>query len=156
MDKAAYALLGAIVGGTITGIITLFKTFLDNRAKTRIEKLKIHDKDTLDAHKRLFCLVKKVWHSWPKSPEDRWNKFISFMSSREYARIQEDYLYFSFEIIAILERYENTLMFMVMPELPSESRKHIETFLDKEFFVSLLKLDSLITQQYQDYRNKIL
>ena len=50
MEKAAYALIGAIVGGTIAGAITLFKTFLDNRANIRIEKLKIHDGNVIEAY----------------------------------------------------------------------------------------------------------
>ena len=64
-SSAIFALIGVVVGAVFTGVMAILRDHLNNKSKIRLEKMRLHDKESRDAHKRLFVfsqkLSNKVW-----------------------------------------------------------------------------------------------
>lgn len=146
MDKAAYALVGAIVGGTITGAITLFKTFLDNRAKIRIEKLRIHDDNVIEAYKRLFVFAQRLSNETFPLAEYKFDNFRRMMAN-SFESIEFDRIYFSKEINDILEEFNSAFVCMTSPDLIPETEDYVKDFIENKLFDNANKLKALTQKE---------
>ena len=142
MDKAAYALVGVIVGGTIPGAITLFKTLLDNRAKTRIEKLRIHDSNVIEAYKKLFIFARRLSNKTFPMAENKYDNFIRIMKN-SFESVEFNSIYFSKEINDILEEFDSAFICMTSPDLIPETEDYVKDFIENKLFDRANKLKAL-------------
>jgi len=146
MEKAAYALIGAIVGGTIAGAITLFKTFLDNRANIRIEKLKIHDGNVIEAYKRLFVFAQRLSNETFPLAEYKYNNFRMRMAN-SFELMECDRIYFSKELNDILEEFSNAFVCMTSPDLIQETEEYVKEFIENKLFDNANIIKTLIQKE---------
>lgn len=146
MDKAAYALLGTFVGGTITAAVTLLKTLLDNRAKIKTEKLKIHDSNVIEAHKDLFVFAQRISNETFPLAEYKYDNFRTIMSDL-FGSVEHNRIYFSKEINEILEEFNNAYVCMTSPDLITEAEDYVKDFVDNKLFDSANKLKALIQKE---------
>jgi len=147
MDKVFYALLGVILGAIISTVGLLIREWLTCRNNLRLELIRLYDKDTLEAYKRLYLFTRKLTNiSFPLSTHKR-QGFLDVMLKHYKNKVEKDLLYFNAEILSILEGFDRMYTFMTSPDLIPETEKEVQQFLEKELFAEALKLENEILQQ---------
>jgi len=78
MNEGWFALFGAAL--VIIG--SIIREALNNRGKIKLEKIKIHDKDKLEAYKNLFNFARSVTNTYYPLANNEVSDFIRIMKGR--------------------------------------------------------------------------
>lgn len=117
-----FSLVGVIVGASIP----LIRDLLLSKNQRRIEIIKLHDKEKMDAYRHLLKYAKGLSViTWPDN--DRvYSDFITDCRN-DFSKLVEFYPYYSEEIMTILDRIENLYHATIIDvEWVSPPRKTIE------------------------------
>lgn len=145
MDKYI-GILGVVVGGLI-GIITII---LNNWNQIKLEKIKLHSKDSFDAHKEVFMLAHKICNNCFPLSERKRVYFIVLMKDSYINRIERNYVYFSLAITKILDHFNDMYQCIEKYEL-QEFTEDIEEFLEKDLFDEATKLADIVKKECKRY-----
>ncbi len=107
MNEATYTLIGmglGILGTILGGAIGLINTYLTNRGNVRLEKLKMHERDRIEAYKNLLHFSK---HIFCDPTNDMSKDFLRVMKTDFYEKIFPNYLYYPKKIRDLLTELKN-------------------------------------------------
>lgn len=130
LTAGVFTVLGALMGAGIS----LLKDWLNNRAQFRLEKLRLHDRDRIDAYKHLFAFTGRLSSGLFPLAEKKASAFQSTMKEHYFGKLEFKYVYFTDRIVEILEELEEQYVCMVRPELIPETEYEREEFLEKKLF----------------------
>ena len=99
MNEGWFALFGAALG--LSG--SIIRDVINNRGKIKLEKLKIHDKDKLEAYKKLFNFAVIITNTYHPLANNEVSDFIRIMKDRFEREIENHLLYYSPQILKILD-----------------------------------------------------
>jgi len=132
----------AIVTGTFTlsaaivgFLVSVIRDAVNNKNQLRLERLRLHDKDRIEAYKRLFLFARKLANRTFPLADDKKSDFMHLMSKGYVGKLENDYLYFSSGIIKILDEMEERYICMTAPELIDEMDKDEQrSFIENSLF----------------------
>lgn len=146
MDKAAYALLGVVIGSVTSGIMTLVITILNNKTKLKMERIKLHDNDCLESHKKLLVFAERIRKGcFPVVAEKR-EVFEGIMKTSYENDIEMNRVYFSPEVNKILNKFSDIYVCMTHPDLSDFSEDEYYDFLDNEVYDNANELCKWVMQ----------
>jgi len=135
-----FALTGALIGF----VSSLIKDLITNRQKITLEKVKIHERNRLEAYKRLFGFAREITSTCFPLAQDKRDTFIGTMERVYKNKIELDYPYFTLQIIEILDRFNDRYICMTDPDLiPEMDREDEEKFLEKQLYDDAQKIEKL-------------
>jgi hypothetical protein len=116
-------------------IITGFVAHRTLKRQFEIEKLRIHDKDRIDAYKRLYVFARKLQNVTFPLAEGKRSDFINIMSKDYFNKMILDSIYFTTSITNILDEIEEQYICMTRGELIAElDQKEATAFLENKLF----------------------
>ncbi|MFX0212267.1 MAG: hypothetical protein ACFFDT_40210 [Candidatus Hodarchaeota archaeon] len=132
----------------ISLFLPIIRDYINNRTKIHLERLKLHDKDRIEAYKRLFLLARKLKNiSFPLAEHKR-RDFERVMLEYYIPRIESDAVYFDSDILKILDEFEDNYICMTAPELIAEIHpEETEEFFEKKLFSLSKELQDLVKQK---------
>lgn len=144
MNEGWFALFGAAL--VIIG--SIIREALNNRGKIKLERIKIHDKDKLEAYKNLFNFARSVTKTYHLLANNEVSDFTRIMKGRFEQEIKTNLLYYSPQILKILDEFDD-MYFCAMnrSNLTEETDKQLQEFIGKGFCESAIKLKELIKKE---------
>lgn len=141
MSEGWFALFGAALG--IIGSIV--REAINNRSQIKLERIKIHDKDKLEAYKTLFTFARVITKTYYPLADNEISDFIRIMKGRFEQEIKPRLLYYSPQISNILDEFDE-MYFCAMNrgDLTEETDQQLQKFIGEGFCESALKLKELI------------
>ncbi|WP_321991487.1 hypothetical protein [Marispirochaeta aestuarii] len=144
ITNGIFTLLGVLLGG----FIPIIKDLINRKAQYKIERIKLHDQDKIEAYKTLYLLVRDLrLINHEKQDKSGQKKDLDFLGTyaKRILECNPNYPYFTKEIRndllklnAVLEK----VMFYVM-----EEDKNIKT-IESELPSILLSLDKNILKEF--------
>lgn len=122
-------------------IITAFVAYRSFKEQFAIEKLRLHDKDRIEAHKRLFLFARKMSNETFPLADNKLSAFKCLMKKEYFGKIDIDSVYYPDAVIEILDKLESQYICMTRGELiPEMDEKELELFIENELFNYAKKL----------------
>lgn len=116
-------------------LIAAYAAYRAAKIQFSIEKLKIHDKDRIEAYKRLLAFSRKLGNEAFPLAENKRSAFVHVMKDEYLQRVELDYVYFSKDITKILDEFESRYVCMTRGELiPEMDTEEENNFLEKKLF----------------------
>jgi hypothetical protein len=144
MNEGWFALFGA----ALVLIGSIIREVINNRCKIKLERIKIHDKDKLEAYKKLFNFARGVINTYYPLANNEISDFTRMMKGQFEQEIKPHLLYYSPQILKILDEYDGMYFdAMNRSDLSEESDKQLQKFISEGFFESALKLRELIKKE---------
>ena len=100
MNEGWFALFGAAL--VLTG--SIIREIINNRSKIKLERIRIHDKDRLEAYKHLFNLARTITNTYHPLANNEVSDFIRIMRGRFDQEIKIHLLYYSPQILKVLDK----------------------------------------------------
>jgi hypothetical protein len=97
MNEGWFALFGA----ALVFIGSIIREVINNRSKIKLERIKIHDKDRLEAYKNLFNFARTIIKTYHPLADNEVSDFIRTMKGRYEQEIKTHLLYYSPQILKI-------------------------------------------------------
>jgi len=137
-----------LTGIFISLLFPLIRDFINNRSKIRLEKVKLHDKDRIEAYKRLFVFARELRsRSFPLA-ENKREDFKRTMSKYYNVDILPDSVYFDSDILEILDEFEDRYSCIKAPELLAEIHpEEHEDFFENKLYSLSIKLEELVKKK---------
>ena len=129
MNGGEYVIVGMLIGAGLP----LLRDWLSWRKDITLERLKIHDKDKLEAHKKLFAFARRLANETFPLAEDKANRFRKVMKTH-FEAVDEGYIYFDKEAQEILDHCEEAYVCINEPDLVEETDNYVSDFLRKKIF----------------------
>lgn len=115
--------------------IAAYVAYRASKNQFSIEKLKIHDKDRIEAYKRLLAFTRKLGNETFPLAEDKKTAFINVMKNEYWQRVELDYVYFSDDTTKILDEFESRYVCMTRGELiPEMDTDEEDDIFEKKLF----------------------
>jgi hypothetical protein len=144
MSDGWFALFGAALG--IGG--SIIREAINNRSQIKLERVKIHDKDKLEAYKILFNFARDITSTYHPLANNQISDFIGIMEGRFEKAIKPHLLYYSPQISKILDEFDSMYFCATnRGDLSEESDKQLQKFISEGFFKSAIKLKELIKKE---------
>jgi len=144
MSEGWFALFGAALG--IIGSIV--REAINNRSKIKLQRIKIHDKDKLEAYKNLFNFARIITNTYHPIADNEISDFTRIMKGRFEQEIKPHLLYYSPQISKILDEFDGMYFCATnRGDLTEESDKQLQEFISKGFCESAIKLKELIKKE---------
>lgn len=145
MEPATAELIQAVATDAIKilgpAIITGWVTYKVARAQIKLEKVRVHERDRMEANKRLFSFVRKLQNQTFPLAEEKRRSFIEIMRKEYFGKLDGDLLYFTDDSLRVLDALESQYICMTNPDLIPEMNPNDETrFLENELFQSAQQL----------------
>lgn len=139
-SSAIFALIGATVGATLTGGMAILRDHLNNKSRIRLERMRLHDKESRDAHKRLFVFSQKLSNRIYPLATGKREAFVDAM--RSYLdKYRSDLLWFSPQICNNIGKLEENYLCLTEPDLREDTREDVDRYFRKdELFDTLNQL----------------
>lgn len=139
-SSAIFALIGATVGATFTGGMAILRDHLNNKSRIRLERMRLHDKESREAHKRLFVFSQKLSNRVYPLASGKQEAFVDAM--RNYLdEHRSDLLWFSPQICDSIRKLEECYLCLTEPDLREDTREDVERYFRKdELFDTLNQL----------------
>jgi hypothetical protein len=140
MDAATADLLKAIATDAIKimapAAITAYVGYRTVKHQFDIERVRLHEKDSVDAHKRLLKFARELRNDTFPLAEDKRRGFKDLMSKCYIGQLELDYVYFSEEATQVLDILEEQYVCLTRSELISEIDPDEEKeFVERKLFV---------------------
>lgn len=144
MNEGWFALFGA----ALIIISSIIREVINNRSKIKLERIRIHDKDKLEAYKNLFNFARTITNTYHPLADSELSDFIRTMKGRFKQEIQTHLLYYSTEILKILDKFDE-MYFCAMnrADLSTETYEQLQEFIREGFCESAFKLKELIKKE---------
>ena len=118
-------------------IVTAWVTYKVARAQIDLERVRVHEKDRIEAYKHLFSFAKKLQNRTFPLAEGKKKAFIEIMSNVYLSKLDRDLVYFGEDSLRVLDTLESQYVCMTDPDLIPEMNPDEETkFLENELFQS--------------------
>lgn len=116
-------------------LIAAYVAYRASKTQFSIEKLKIHDKDRIEAYKRLLAFSRKLGNETFPLAENKRAAFVHVMKNEYWQRVELDYVYFSEDTTKLLDEFESRYVCMTRGELiPEMDTEEENNFLEKKLF----------------------
>ena len=125
--------------GSLGGI--LIKELLTTRTQLKLERLRLHERERLDAFKKLYGFVTHAG-AMLFPPEEPRRDFIAVMKHSFSEDVKPNMLYYPAEIRDILYQFESQYSCLSNPDLIP--RVGFDEFMDKHIFRSLESLRRMV------------
>jgi len=125
--SAIFALAGVVVGGGMA----MMRDHFNNKSKIRLEKMRLHDKECREAHKRLFVFSQKLSNRVYPLASGKQDAFVDAM--RAYLdEHRSDLLWFSPQICDNIRELEDIHLCLTEPDLREDTREDVERYFRKD------------------------
>jgi hypothetical protein len=95
----------------------------------------LHDKDKIEAHKKLFLFARKIQNQLFPMAEGKRSSFCSLMEKEYFNKIDFDSVYYTDEVLEILAELESRYTCMTRKELiPEMDEKEEDIFIEEKLF----------------------
>ena len=122
-------------------IVTGWVMYKVARAQIDLEKVRVHEKDRMEAHKKLFSFARKLQNQMFPLAEGKRKMFIEIMRKEYFGKLDADLLYFTDKSSRILGKLESQYICMTNPDLvPEMIPDDEERFLEGEVFQNAQEL----------------
>jgi len=113
-------------------IVTAWVTYKIARSQIDLEKVRVHEKDRIEAYKKLFSFAKKLQNQVFPLAEGKRKAFIETMRNEYFGKLDRDLVYFEEDPLRVLDALESRYVCMTNPDLipemdPDEERKFLES-----------------------------
>ena len=136
MDATTIDIIKAVAPYAIIVLQVIISPYFVYRAaklKLDIERIRLHEKDKLEAYKRLFKFAHDLRNNTFPLADGKRPAFISLMQSHYVGKLQLDFIYFPDDIAKILDTLEEHFICMTRVELvPEMDLKDEEEFVERE------------------------
>lgn len=140
--------LFVLAGMALAAIITFVRDIIGNRCKIKIEKIKIHDKEKLEAYKKLFVFARTITKACYPLADDHLSRFMNIMKGQFENEITTYYLYYSPKILEILDKFDDMYFSSRnRGDLTIKDEEELDKFVNEEFFYSALRLKELVKKE---------
>src|SRR5713226_8989682 len=130
IDSAVVTGLFALAGVIVGSLVPLIRDILNSRAQIRLERVRLHDVERVEAHKRLFAFARRLSNRTFPLAENKRRVFLDLMRNEYLGKAQLDYLYFSRGVTKLLDELESQYTGMTNPDLiPEMNPQDEEDFL---------------------------
>lgn len=125
--SAIFALAGVVVGGGMA----MLRDHFNNKSKIRLEKMRLYDKESRDAHKRLFVFSQKLSNRVYPLASRKQEAFVDAI--RAYLdEHRSDLLWFSPQICDIIRELEDHYLCLTESDLQEYTREDAESYFRKD------------------------
>lgn len=141
-DPATINGLFALGGVVLGSIVTILKDIILRKLPIQLEKVRIHDKNRIEAYKELIVFTKELQNSSFPLAENKKADFRKLMKARYEDKILRNLPYYNKYIIERLEKLENNYTCMTHPDLIPEV--DCTEFIEKELFKTVNEMNKEI------------
>ena len=139
MDTITADLIKVIVTDALKIIapatIAAYISYRTMRRQFDIERIRLHEKDKVDAHKRLLKFARDIYKNTFPLAEDKRRAFYDIMRRQYFGKLELDYVYFSDEATMVLDALEERYDCMTRGELiPEMDKDEEESFFEDKLF----------------------
>jgi len=144
MNEGWFALFGA----AIVLIGSIIREVINNNCKIKLERIKIHDKDKLEAYKNLFNFSRIIIKLYYPLADNEISDFTRIIKGSFEQEIKPYLLYYNPQISKILDEFDDMYFCATnRGDLTEESDKQLQEFISKGFFESAIRLKELIKKE---------
>jgi len=137
---------GIVMGVIGAGIFNLIRDLFKNRHEISLEKVKIHDKDKLEAYKRLHAFTRELNDNCYPTADNRELNFLSIIDKHYKGKLELDTFYFDSSIKKILEQFYDIYSEMTFPDSGPET-ENVKAFFEDKLFSLISELEKLTKKQ---------
>lgn len=130
------------VAGSLGGL--LIKELLAGKAQMKIERLRMHEKESLDAYKKLYGFISHTEHTLFPLNDPR-PDFILVMKNSYTKEVKPNMLFFTHEIRNILYKFES--QYEALSDLDISPEVNFDNFIDKHAYKYLESLRKMIEKK---------
>ena len=106
------------LGGVILGILgAILKDIVLRKLPVQLERVRIHDKDRIEAYKELIVFIRDIQNSSFPLAENKESEFRRLMKDKYEDRILRNLPYYHKDIIERLEKMESNYLCLTNPDL---------------------------------------
>ena len=134
---------GIVMGIIVTGILNLIRGLLRNRHEISLEKVKIHDKDKLEAYKRLNAFTQKLGNNCAPTADNRELNFLSIIEKHYKGKLELDKFYFDPSIKKILKQFDDIYGEMTFSD-SGPGTENVKAFFEDGLFTLNSELGKLV------------
>lgn len=135
IDSAVLTGLFTLAGAVVGFLVTLVRDVLNNRSQIRLEKVRLHDLERVEAHKRLFAFARRLANTTFPMAENKRKAFLHLMREEYVGKAQLDYLYFTRSVTTLLDDLESRYTCMTDHDLiPEMNPEEENAFLEHQLF----------------------
>lgn len=139
MDTATADLIKAVATDAIKIIapaaIAVYVSYRTVKRQFDIERVRLHEKDKVEAHKRLLKFAREMRNETFPLAEEKPRAFLDIMRSQFFGKLELDYVYFSDEVTKLLDDLEERYVCMTRGELILEmDAKEENEFIEHQLF----------------------
>lgn len=135
------------LAGTLIGLgVSLLRDIFNNRSKIRLEKLKLHDRERIEAYKKLFVFAKRLTDYTYPAAEHKREMFEVMMKNDFRKQVEPNYIYFNEEIMEILDTFNHNYV-ILRDGLEIDFPGMQKDFYEKELYELSKKLESLVKKK---------
>jgi len=133
LDPAIINGLFALAGMVLGAAGAILKDIILRNQPIKLEKVRIHDKDRIEAYKELIVFTKDLQNSAFPAAESKEEDFKRIMKAKYESKILRNLPYYNKGIIEKLEKMEDCYTCLTRPELISDV--DCGDFIEKELFL---------------------
>lgn len=127
VSSTIFALIGTVLGATIT----VLRDYLNNKSKVQLEKMRLHNKESREAHKRLFVFSQQLSNRVYPLAGGKQEAFQVAMRSY-LKKHRSDSIWFSLKICDILRELEAHYLCLTEPDLREETQEETERYFSSD------------------------
>ena len=126
-----FALIGALVGSFGTVLAATITGYFYNKSKIQQEKMRLHNKESREAHKHLFVFSQELSNKVYPLASEKQQAFEDAM--RTYLdKHRSDFLWFSPRIFDILCKFEERYLCLKEIDLQEETQEEMEHYFSSD------------------------
>lgn len=137
MSEAIFVLLGSLIGYSAS----IIKDIINNKYGLQKERIKLHDKEKIDAYKQLFVLIRKLSNSCYPLADNKHSAFLAIMKNYYKNKVELMYPYYSSDIMSKLDTLDSNYTCLTEPDLIPETQDEVNDFINNELFGFTKKIE---------------
>ncbi|OGP68788.1 MAG: hypothetical protein A2W27_02200 [Deltaproteobacteria bacterium RBG_16_44_11] len=139
------------LGGVILGSIgAILRDIILRKLPVQIERVRIHDKDRIEAYKELIVFIRDIQNSSFPLAEDKEADFKEIMKDRYEDKILRNMPYYHKDIIEELEKMESNYLCLTNRDLISEV--DCSHFIEEELYQTANKISKEIKAAIKSWK----
>lgn len=123
----------ALITNNLAKSVETHKAELRREVDTAIERLRLHDQERTNAHKRLFVFAKKAEDTIFPMAEDKKAALVKLMDDLYWGKVQLDQVYFSDTAHKTLDQFAEAYSCATHRDLVQDHPELVEGFLEGAF-----------------------
>jgi hypothetical protein len=124
-----------IIPMVIMGCVNIFITIYTVKHQFNIERFRLHEKNSVDAHSRLLKFARYLQNDTFPLAENKRNAFKDIMRTYYIGKLELDYVYFSRKVADVLDTIEEHYVCMTRGELiPEMDPDNEKEFIEHKLF----------------------